>query len=134
MVSYNEFILLKNHLKTQQSIQLKVRGHSMLPFIKNQDILKVNYINNLELLKRFDIIVFFQDGHYICHYFWRFNKYFNTLEKKFITRPLNPLRNVDKPSTTSNILGKVENFKIPIWFKVKIILISLVLSNRDGYA
>lgn len=98
----------------------------MVPlFNPNGHLVKVNYISSLENLKRFDVIVFWQNNILVCHYYWKNNSYFNDpANPTFMTRPLNPIKNFDHPIQFEHILGKVDQ-ELSRWLKFKILLNTL---------
>lgn len=130
-LSWDKFISLKTLLTKEKVISIPLVGVSMNPLIKEGDILKIEFLNSVQSLKRFDIIVFWQHEHLICHYFWRVNNFFHQknndgIEKKILaTRPLNPLKGYDQPITEEHILGIVKNFQISWMLKFKILWMSL---------
>ena len=86
----------------------------MLPVIQIGDevIIDVGY----EDIKRFDIVVIFHDGKLICHYLWRKNK----LVKPILLQTRNMSGKLDYPVEMNDYLGKVMNYKLSLWQKIKI--------------
>ncbi|MDO9184043.1 MAG: hypothetical protein Q7U04_16640 [Bacteriovorax sp.] len=99
----------------------------MQPVLQNKDIILVESIKDLASLKKFDVIIFWQNNILVCHYFWKENKFFQSesldLNSKIIvTRPLNPLKGYDHPIKMEQILGLVSQAKINWWLRLRIVL------------
>lgn len=123
MVSQQDFSRIKYTLKESSKLSLRIRGNSMLPLMSDNDIIDIMQVEDINQIKRFDIIVFHRRDKLICHYFWRFNKYFNSKESLvIITKPLNPMGLTDFPLSEKDFLGVVTNFRIPYKLKCKIVL------------
>jgi len=124
----SEFIILKNYLKLNKTIRLNVWGSSMLPLYKtNGEEVNIVIIHEFQDLKRFDIIVFWQNERFIIHYFWKLNKFFNDNDTNptIVTRALNPINSFDHPIHFNQVLGIVREKKIGSWLKFKIALSSI---------
>ena len=104
-------------------MDINVVGKSMIPVYKPEgQVLKVSFIENIKSLKRFDIIVFWQNNMLISHYYWKKNAYFNDPnEPTIMTRPLNPIKSFDHPIKNDQILGILPE-KISLWLKLKILM------------
>lgn len=121
-ISYDYFLLTKAHLKNVKELDITITGNSMKPlFNEDSQQTKVRYIDDLNLLKRFDVIVFWQGDKLISHYFWKKNEYFqnDNGEPYIITRPLNPIKSFDIPIVSAQILGILPE-KIGLGLKLKI--------------
>lgn len=126
-IDFKTFLILKSFLETKGELVMNIKGVSMNPVLYEKDCVSVVPTKSLNSLKRFDVIIFWQNNILICHYFWRTNTYFQNnssdLDSKILTtRPLNPLRGYDHPIKMSEILGIVPMVKINWWLKLKIIL------------
>lgn len=123
VLSFQNFLTIKEILIARGSITLNIVGKSMLPLI-NEDgkEYRVYPVQSAKDLKRFDIIVYWSKEVLIAHYFWRANKHFNDdpNDAYLITRPLNPLRSYDHPIKFDQILGIITEKKISLWSKIKI--------------
>ncbi len=117
--------LLRMKFTLEQFEQLKaspifkgtIMSGSMEPLIKIGDeiIISVGDTN----LKRYDIIVFYQDGLLICHFLWNINK---IVEPKLLqTRNLAKF-GIDYPITMNAYLGKVVNYKLRFRDKLRLVL------------
>lgn len=129
MLDYSKFIILKKQLEIEKTIQLEVLGSSMLPLYRSVgERINVEIIHELIELKRFDIIVFWQNEGLIVHYFWKINSFFNDNAKDptIITRPLNPITAYDHPIHFNQLLGIVRDKKIGNYLKFKISLLSIL--------
>lgn len=89
---------------------------SMEPLIMVGDKIIVE-VGNQEL-KRFDIVVFFQNGKLICHYLWAKNVIIQPI--LFQTRSLKYVKK-DFPVAMEDYLGKVVSHRLPKLEKLKII-------------
>ena len=130
-LSWDQFNSLKVLLISKKNIPITIIGKSMLPLIKEGNVVDVESINSILNLKRFDIIIFWQHDKLICHYFWRMNDVFQHKnadgnEKKIlVTKPLNPIRRSDQPITEEQILGIVKNYHLSQYLKIKVLWKSL---------
>lgn len=102
-------------LKQLPLFKSKVISDSMEPVIKVGADVVVDVGN--QDIKRFDIIVFFHDGKLICHYLWQMNK----IVKPILIQTRNMSGKLDYPVTFDDYLGKVMNYKLSFWQKLKII-------------
>lgn len=103
------------------NLKFKVISDSMLPLIPIGA--ELSFIEKSTGLNTFDIILFRRDEKLVVHYIWR-NQY--ELNKSFITRSLKNIYKDEYPIEYSEILGQVRNFKIPLFTKIKILLLCLV--------
>ena len=123
MINFNKFLEVKKFLIDKGSIELNIKGTSMIPLISDKDRVKVHPLTK-KPLKIFDIIVYWQNNNkFVCHYFWKDKRQTNPHNHKqlVVTRPLNPPGKFDFPVNKDHILGLVTNFKIPVLRKVYII-------------
>lgn len=102
-------------MKTLALFKSKVISDSMVPIIKIGDDVVID-VGNKDI-KRFDIIVFYHDGKLICHYLWRMNK----IVKPILLQTRNMSGKLDYPVTLDDYLGKVMNYKLSLWQKLKIL-------------
>ena len=124
-LDYQSFLLTKAVLGIKKKLDFNVSGISMRPLYKSAgEIASVEAVGQLEDLKRFDVIIFWQNNTLIIHYFWGVCKYFNEdpSNPTILTRPLNPIRAFDHPIYFDRILGVVNDKKIGFWLRVKIYL------------
>lgn len=104
-----------DELKSLGLFKSKVVSDSMMPIIKIGDDVVVD-IGNTDI-KRFDIIVVLIDGKLVCHYLWQMNK----IVKPVLLQTRNMSGKLDYPVAINDYLGKVVNFKLSLWQKLKII-------------
>lgn len=103
-------------IKTLPLFKSKVISDSMEPIIKvGQEV--VIDVGNRDI-KRFDIVVFYHDGKLICHYLWQMNKFV----KPILLQTRNMSGKLDFPVTLDDYLGKVMNYKLSFWQKLKILI------------
>jgi signal peptidase I len=104
-------------LKSQSGFTGRIVSASMEPLINIGDEIRV--IINDKNLKRFDIVVFYNEhDRLICHVLWRMNKVVKPI--MFQTRALNGA--YDRPLSEEFYLGKVLNFRLNWWWKMKLLL------------
>jgi hypothetical protein len=120
-VNQQQFFKIKESLNKNGKQEVRVRGESMIPLLQEKDLIEIFPLNDLSILKRFDVIIFWQDNIFMCHYFWKKNNHFNKTNEIFLTRPLNPINGFDHPIESSQVLGIAKNLKISTWLKFKII-------------
>lgn len=127
-VSLEEFKELKEQLHTRGELKLNARGSSMKPVLSENHTLHVSPVQDASTLKRFDLIVFLDGEHLICHYLWHINRLKTpTMDTLIRTRPLSPMGQFDDPISFHQVLGKIESVKFPFWLKSKILLRSLLM-------
>lgn len=88
---------------------------SMEPLIHIGDSIVVDV--NAQDLKRYDIIVFYQDGKLICHFLWNINK---IVQPKLLQTKNLAQFGTDFPITMDDYLGRVVNFKIRFIDKLRL--------------
>ena len=124
-IDFTAFQMIQIALKKKCQLDVRVLGKSMNPILFEEDILTVYPLLSLENLKRFDVIIFWQNNLLICHYFWRFNTHFQTDSTTLLTRPLNPVRAHDHPIEMSQVLGIVPSVYINRWLRFKILFYAI---------
>jgi signal peptidase I len=97
-------------LKTRPFFKGTLVSSSMEPVIKVGDNIVVEV--NAQNLKRFDIIVIYQDGKLIAHFIWSINK----VVKPILYQTRNLLGHYDFPITEEDYLGRVVSHRIT-WFR-----------------
>lgn len=102
-------------------IKFKVVSESMNPVIRIGDELITKKITGD--LNTFDIILFKRHNKLVVHYVWRNQKNFNNT---VTTRSLQNIYLDEEPVSYSDIMGKVSNYKLSIFKKIKIILLCLI--------
>jgi len=102
-------------LKKLPFFKSKVISDSMVPVIGIGDEVVIDV--GQENIKRFDIVVIYHDEKLICHYLWRKNK----LVKPILLQTRNMSGKLDYPVEMKDYLGKVLNFRLSLWQKLKII-------------
>lgn len=123
-LDYSSFLAIKEVLNKVEGLEITIIGTSMIPFYKNSgQKVSVKPLKSLDALKRFDIIVFWQQNILVAHYYWKQNSYFNENEKdpNLMTRPLNPIKAFDHPIKFEHILGKIDD-ELPWWLRIKILI------------
>ena len=120
-----EIELLKRQLRTNGSIPAQVFGESMLPLVREGQLVTV-YPLEIGRLKRFDVVVFWSGQRWIIHYVWHFNEIPGASgERVFITRGLN-VRGEDSPVAESKILGIAKEIEIPIRYRLREVICRLL--------
>ena len=119
-ISQKDFFKVKSFLQTKKHMHFRLVGSSMEPLIKPDTSVLIEYVDNPSSLKMFDIIAFFDSTkkRLICHYFLKHNIINNHLN----TSALNPPTGRDIPFPPQFLLGRVDNFKINSFLKIKIFL------------
>lgn len=105
-----EFLKLKE-LKTFRG---RIVSDSMSPIINIGDFVDVK-IGEMDL-KKFDIILIYQDARLICHTLWHINQ--SVEPKLFKTRNLRGVG--DMPVSHDDYLGKVISHKLNLWQKIRL--------------
>ncbi|MBK9293997.1 MAG: hypothetical protein IPM57_06060 [Oligoflexia bacterium] len=98
-------------------ITMSVASDSMKPHLNIGDKIKVKAAT-LDSLRKFDIIVFFRNDKFICHYV----KYKNKIRqngKKIIITQGSKLNHEDFPVFEDEFIGLVISHRLPLAFKLK---------------
>lgn len=122
-LDYQDFELTKKALNLKGELDVTIVGMSMLPLYPAEGhVAKLRPLKKIEELRRFDVIVFWQNNILISHYFWKKNEHFNddANDPYLVTRPLNPMKSVDHPIKFEHILGIIPERKIGAWLKFRI--------------
>lgn len=94
----------------------KVVTNSMSPIIKVGEEIVIDV--GAKDLKRFDIIVIYQNEKLICHYLWQMNK----IVKPILYQTRNIWGQTDFPIEDKDYLGKVVSHHMSFFWKLKIFL------------
>ncbi|MCY4523381.1 MAG: hypothetical protein OXB84_01450, partial [Halobacteriovoraceae bacterium] len=123
-ITEKTFFKIKTLLKKKQYMTFKLMGDSMRPLIESNTLVTLKRVDDIHSLKIFDIVTFFDNRTQIivCHYFFRQN----IIDNNMNTRPLNPIDGQDIPFPPQFLLGKVDNFKINLLLKLKIVFKSFI--------
>ena len=112
-MTFEEFL----QLKKEPFFKGEIITGSMVPLLPIGT--KIVVANNHQDLKRFDIIVFFQDGKLICHFLWHMNKTVKPILLQ--TRNLFNLGH-DYPIKEEVYLGKVVSHRLRLRDKFRVLL------------
>lgn len=125
--TFAEFEVLKQELILKNGLALNSMGHSMHPIIVSGDKIFVSPIEDFSTLKRFDLIVYWDHNVLMCHYLWNQNKVFVSQQGQGLLqlRPINPLKNIDQPIPQNQILGRLSSGRIPLFYRMKILIHAL---------
>ena len=110
-----KFRALKMRLQREGRLELRVASTSMQPVIWKDQAVVAEEVNPKEL-KKFDIIIFWQQQKIFCHLLWHIQKNEKN-EDIFITKSLENPCEIDMPLKEELLLGKV-NATIPIYLKL----------------
>ena len=102
-------------------IKFKVVSKSMHPTIRIGDELSIE--NIVVDINRFDIILFKRHNNLVVHYIWRNQKKFNNT---VVTRSIEKIYFDEEPVNYSDIIGKVSNYKLSSFVKIKILLFCFI--------
>lgn len=105
---------LFEQLKTKPVFKGKVITDSMEPVIHPGDEITVSV--GEKNLKRFDIIVFYQDEKLTCHYLWQKNKIIHPI----LLQTRNMKKENDLPVPESDYLGKVTSHRLSFFQRLKL--------------
>lgn len=118
--SFEDFLIYKNILSQKDKILIRIVSDSMAPFISIDEILEIRPLSTD--LKRFDILVFWQNDKLICHFLWKAhidNEYFFFKSLKY---PRQSDDSIDKRF----LLGRVSHKKLNFYYKLKIFLFNIL--------
>lgn len=114
------FYAIKKELLKKQALSLKVATDSMHPVLKVNQLINVRPCDPI-VLKKFDIIVFWDEGKLTSHFLWAKQTDFNSRGTILVTRSLKNPAEIDLPFKEELLLGKVDA-KIPTIKKIKLYL------------
>ncbi|MBA2405171.1 MAG: S24 family peptidase [Bdellovibrionales bacterium] len=106
---------LKEQILSQAFFKGRIVSGSMVPVINIGEEIMVEI--KARDLKRFDIIVFWQDEMLICHYLWNMNRFI----KPILMQTRNISGGKDYPIKDEDYIGKVVSHKLSFLRKLKII-------------
>ena len=115
-LQFEDFVILKKKLHRKKAMSFNIASDSMSPLIKINDKIEIVPVRTDEL-QLFDIIVFWQFDRLLCHFIVKTISPLNTASLK---------NKVDYPVKEELILGKVVNFKLNLFHKVKYALSKLM--------
>lgn len=98
-------------------LRFKIVSDSMTPLISVGSEIKIEKIGIQTEFKKFDILLFRQGERLVCHYFWHQNE---VIDRGFITTRCLKDGKLDHPFAREMIIGRVVNFEIGFWLKLKI--------------
>lgn len=107
----------RQHFEILKKVPLykgKIVSNSMEPVIRVGEEVVVDV--GAKDIQRFDIIVIYVEGKLICHYVWQVNRL--VMPKLIQTRNMGG--KLDFPVSEADYLGKVLNFKLNWWHKLRI--------------
>ena len=103
-------------------MKCRIVSDSMEPLLRVGDVVEIEPAK-IEVLRRFDILVFQQYDKMLCHFLW--NKNSTGKHPSITTRSLKKPRADDLPITPDLLLGRVVDRKLSGWTIAKIILCNL---------
>ncbi len=104
-------------------LRFRIISDSMEPLLKvGDEIVWEKTEKPFEDFKRFDLILFRQNQNLYCHFLWKINY----RQRVFVTRSYCYLWHEDLPLTQNQILGKVTNYQLSFWQKIKVLFYFLV--------
>lgn len=103
------FELVKDKLRKDGKLQIKIVSDSMEPILKVSETFDVDPLP--QKLQIFDLVVFYQSQKLNCHFLWRDQKEFNN---SIVTRSLKNPQHDDVPVTYDCLLGIVLGKKLSI--------------------
>jgi hypothetical protein len=112
-----DFAAIRDRLHREGQLRCVVVSNSMQPVIAASDEITVVPVQSTPL-RRFDIVVFEQQGILICHTFWRRNRVHDSSgQETYNTFGLHgPL--FDLPVPEDRILGRVISHRIPLGLRL----------------
>lgn len=107
----------KKKLRAGGTIELRVASDSMVPLLKVDELIVVKSKESYEL---FDVVLFEQGDRFNAHFLTKID-----LENQvYLTRSLKNPSSHDYPLRPEQLLGVVENKKLSLWQKLKVLLVS----------
>lgn len=117
-----DFYKLKSDLAKSGELKLRIASDSMHPLLKVNSLVKVVPLD-LDQLKRFDVIIFWENDRLMSHFLWAKQSSEKSEKSLFITKSLKDPKGFDLPIKDNLLLGTLD-VKIPILTKIKIILMN----------
>ena len=121
MTKYPQRVLFEKlrELERYGRIDVRIVSGSMEPVIMTGETVGVEKLEGTP--KMFDILVFYQNDKFICHYFWKKNAHFDNAGRNYVTRPLYS-RGFDIPFARRQLLGRVATRRIGFWRRAAIVV------------
>lgn len=110
-------------LKALKSFKGVIRSDSMDPFLKVDDHITVEV--GSKDLSRFDLIIFWRNNQMFCHCLWNINRF---IEPVYIETRCIRYQDIEHPIKLDDYLGKVVSHKLPLRYKLKIVMKELFSS------
>jgi hypothetical protein len=117
-----DFYKLKSDLTKLGELKFRIASDSMHPLLKVDSVVTVTPLE-LNKLKRFDVIIFWENDRLISHFLWAKQQLEASDKSIYITKSLREPKGFDLPLKDNLLLGKLD-VKIPILTKLKIILMN----------
>jgi hypothetical protein len=114
-MNWAEFYILQQKISKDGFFISTIQSGSMSPLIPIGSEIKIIPCE-ARLLKRFDIVVFWHKDRAICHFLW----HRNIIDGKLVTKNL--IGGEDIPFDAECLLGKVNNYSINLWLKLRLLL------------
>lgn len=125
-LSWEDFLKLKN--VDDPILRFNVVTSSMEPLIEVGEKI---IIDKSAELKQHDIIVFWQNEKLICHVLWHFNQRLTLGGSPiWVTRALKGVQ-WDLSIRPEQVLGKVVNYQLSFWWKLRLSWRDLTKSRRE---
>lgn len=106
---------MKKKILSQTFFKGRIVSGSMVPVINIGEEIVVEV--KARDLKRFDIVVFLDEGKLICHYLWTINR----LVEPRLMQTRNTYGHKDFPIREEDYIGRVISHRLSFWRKLKII-------------
>jgi len=110
LLTFEEFLVLKRQFEEAGGESYQIVSDSMAPLIQVGDWVSVAPLHTSP--EEFDLIVFYQNGHLICHCFIRESDF----EQALLTSSLKYGR-YDLPISRQMVLGKVTSHQLKWWHR-----------------
>ncbi len=122
------FHSVKQRLQDKKKMTFHIASDSMFPLLKKGDLIEVvPLLENRNILKRFDIIIFLDRERLICHYVWNMNTTMSSMERPLVvTRSYFNSYEDDIPISYENIMGVVDNYQVPFKKRFSIVFLNLL--------
>ncbi|TNF01577.1 MAG: hypothetical protein EP326_04020 [Deltaproteobacteria bacterium] len=124
------FDSLKERIKKQGFMGIRIISDSMDPFIQvGEEVTVSEFVNNKQL-QRFTPILYWDGKKLVCHYFWNQSRIPNADGKQtIVTRSLKQTKSNDVPVPIENILGIVVGRKLSAMKRISILLSNIFSST-----
>ena len=120
LYSWDDFLFLKKRMKVDQVLKIQIVSDSMSPLIKIGQKLEIIALPTESMVKKYDILVFWQANKLNCHIFWEWRQDIRNQKLLGISKSMKEPKGEDFPWDFEQVLGIVRDVEVSFFTKLKI--------------